>query len=246
MQENLKLPPATIIINFHNEGVYAHKSLLGFQRIRDYSALYGNRVDLICVLDNADSLTKKIVHNFIKSTKTDNNQIIETSFGSPSAARNVGIDNTKTEYVGFNDGDDLFTANRVENMLRLQLSNQKPIVCFPEKIISFGNNVASQTITHSRMIPMAQMINYHFWVSSSFAPIWIYQKHPFNERVNKNDQFAFEDWDFNLRCIASNIELTPVEDTYMFYRRRKNSVLNEHIAYNSLVPPSSFFDIIKV
>lgn len=246
MQENLKLPPATIIINFHNEGVYAHKSLLGFQRIRDYSALYGNRVDLICVLDNVDSLTKKIVHNFIKSTKTNNNQIIETSFGSLSAARNVGIDNTKTEYVGFNDGDDLFTANRVENMLRLQLSSQKPIICFPEKIISFGTKAENQTITHSRLTPMTQMINHHFWTYASFAPIWIYQRHPFNENIGKESKFAFEDWDFNLRCIASSIELTPVENTYMFYRRRKNSMLTEHMAYNSFVPPSSFFDIIKV
>lgn len=246
MQENSKLPPATIIINFHNEGVYAHKSLLGFQRIRDYSALQGNRVDLICVLDNADKLTKRIVSNFVQKSGTKNDQMIETDFGSLSAARNVGIDHTKTEYVGFNDGDDFFSANRIEEMLKAQIISQQPILCFPEKIISFGVKAESQTITNSRHLPMIQMLNYHFWTYASFAPTWIYQNHPFHESIGKNSKFAFEDWDFNLRCIAANIELTPIKDTYMFYRRRENSMLTEHIAYNSFVPPSSFFDNIRV
>lgn len=115
----------------------------------------------------------------------------------------------------------------------------------PEKIISFGFKEESQKIINSRFIPMAQMMNHHFWTYASFAPTFVYQEHPYNENIGKNNKFAFEDWDFNLRCVASNIELTAVEGTYMFYRRRENSMLTEHMAYNSFVPPSSFFDIIK-
>lgn len=58
----IPLPPATIIMTFHSEGIYAHKSLLGFQRIRNYSTAKGNRLDLICILDDAENFTTKIVN----------------------------------------------------------------------------------------------------------------------------------------------------------------------------------------
>lgn len=246
MIHKVALPPATIIINFHREGVYAHKTLLGFLRIREYSASFGNRVDLICVLDNSDALTKQIVTNLLKEYGTKYDQIIETSFGTPSAARNVGIDFTKTEYVGFNDGDDFFSANRVEEMLKAQLNNNNPSLYFPEKIISFGNKVESFIIQNSQDIPLLQAVNVNFWPYSSFGHIKIYKSHPYNERVNKNSRLAYEDWDFNLRCLASDISLISIKDTYLFYRRRDNSVLSEHNSFKSFVPASDFFSKVQL
>ncbi len=246
MNNSNALPPATIIINFHREGVYAHKTLLGFLRIREYSASFSNRVDLICVLDNSDALTRQIVTNFLKEYGVKYDQMIETSFGTPPAARNVGIDQTKTEYVGFNDGDDFFSANRVEEMLKAQLINKKPNICFPKKIISFGGKIEELTIPNSRDIALAQIINTNFWPSSSFGPKEIYNLIPFNEIVGKASKLAYEDWDFNLRCLNSNIELNSIKNTFLFYRRKKNSVLSEHNSYQSFVPASNFFNNIHL
>lgn len=215
-------------------------------RIREYSASFGNRVDLICVLDNSDVLTRQIVTNFLKEYGTKHDQMIETSYASLSAARNVGIDFTKTEYVGFNDGDDFFSANRVEEMLKAQLTGKSPIVHFPDRVISFGCKIESFSINNSQQIPKIQVANTHYWVSSSFSHTSIFKQIPYNELIGKSNRLAYEDWDFDLRCLCQNIELIPVKNTYLFYRRNKNSMLSEHNAYQSFVPSSDFFNNIHL
>ncbi len=246
MSNSNALPPATIIINFHREGVYAHKTLLGFLRIREYSASFGNRVDLIYVLDNSDVLTRQIVTNFLKEYGTKYDQMVETSYASLSAARNAGIDQTKTEYVGFNDGDDFFSANRVEEMLKVQLASKAPLLCFPEKIISFGIKSESYNIPFSQNISKAQMINLHYWTYATFSQTDLYNAIPFNELVGKNTKLAYEDWDFNLRCIENDVKLAPIKDTYFFYRRSKYSMLIEHNAFQSFTPAFDFFNNINL
>ena len=236
------LPPATIAMTFHGEGIYARKSLLGVQRIREYSAANSNEVRLICILDCAEDTTAQLVKNYLSEFGSPNDKIIETRFGSLSAARNTAADHAQTEFLGFLDGDDFFSANWVEEALKTQMAaKHETILCLPEKVISFGSHISAQTIQPGKAIPLAQMMNLHYWVSSSFAHINTYRKHPYNENINKNTRFVFEDWDFNLRCIAAGISIVPVENTYLFYRRRENSMLAEHVAYNSLIPPSDYF-----
>lgn len=241
---NIKsLPPATIIMNFHNEDVYAHKSLLGFLRIREYSTKHGNRVDLVCVLDNPTALTERIVRQFVAEYGSPHDQVIKTDFKNLSAARNIAIDSCKTEYLGFCDGDDFFSANRVEEMLLAQLKSNVEMLCFTEKIISFDSILSSTIFRESDTISMPQMMNYHFWSYSSFGHISTYQNHYFNEMAgNKESRFVYEDWDFNLRCVAHGVILKPIQDTYMFYRRKEFSMLVEHNSLNSFVPPSHFFN----
>jgi len=242
----IPLPPATIIMTFHSEGIYAHKSLLGFQRIRNYSTAKGNRLDLICILDDAESFTTKIVKDYLYQYGSSTDQVIETSWRSLSAARNTGIDNTKTEFVGFLDGDDFFSSNWVHEALKNMIFANNSILCLPEYIVNFGNHVAIQQIIPSKEIPKAQMINNHYWVSSSFSRTDNFQCIPYNENVGLKTKFAFEDWDFNLRCIAAGIEIEPVKETYLFYRRRANSMLQQHLQFNSMIPPSNFFQTLNL
>ena len=85
-------------------------------------------------------------------------------------------------------------------------------------------------------------MNVHHWTACSFGPKELYKNNPYNETVGKLSRFAFEDWDFNLRNVADGVSILPVENTYLFYRRRENSTLSEHMGYRSFVPPSKFFD----
>lgn len=230
-----------MIMTFHGEGVYAHKSLLGFQRIRDYSAAQGNRVDLICILDCAEEFTAQTVKNYLHRHGSSRDQVIETANASLSASRNTGIDHTQTEYAGFLDGDDFFSTNWVNEAVALQTRSSKSVLCMPNHVLSFGKHTGIQTIVPSREIPEAQMMNNHYWVSSSFGRTELFKQIPYNEKIGKQTKFAFEDWDFNLRCIAAGTDIQPVAQTYLFYRRRENSMLQEHLQFNSMIPPSDFF-----
>ncbi|WP_373753302.1 MULTISPECIES: glycosyltransferase family 2 protein [Neisseria] len=240
------LPPATIIMTFHGEGVYAHKSLLGFQRIRNYSAALGHRVDLICILDCAEEFTEQTVKNYLHRYGSNRDQIIETSNASLSASRNVGIDHSKTEYSGFLDGDDFFSSNWAHEAVSKQSDSKRNILCMPGHVVSFGKHTNIQTIVPSREIPEPQMMNMHYWVSSSFGRTDLFRRIPCNEKIGRQTKFAFEDWDFNLRCIAAGVDIEPVEKTYLFYRRRENSMLQEHLQFNSMIPPSDFFEKVRL
>lgn len=236
-----KLPDATIIMTFHGEGVYAHKSLLGFQRIRDYSAALGNNVNLICMLDNAEEFTTRTVKNFLYKNGESKDQIIEISKTSLAASRNIGIDHSQTEYTGFLDGDDFLSANWVDRAVTQQIESDNLLLSMPGQIVNFGCIASIQGSVDSQEIPLPQMINMHYWVSTSFGKTKIFQENPYNEMVGKQSKFAFEDYDFNLRCIAAGIQISPVKQTYLFYRRRKGSMLQEHVQFSSMVPPSDFF-----
>ena len=235
---------ATIIMTFHNEGILAHKSLLGFQRMRDYMQSKNKGLDLICVLDSPAESTKNIIQNFISKFGNENDQIVEVAFKSLAASRNSGIDLVKTDYVGFLDGDDFLSKNWVYEALKHQKKIRNRVLCFPKYVISFGKHNATQIIKPSSGIPIPQLINTHYWNSASFGHISIYRDLFYNEIINRNNKFVFEDWDFNLRCIAQKIEIEPVNNTYLFYRRKHNSMLLEHVALQSLTPPSAFFDTI--
>ena len=242
MSFQTQLPPATLVMTFHDEGVYAQRSLLGFLRVREYTHSYGGELYLICMLDCADELTTTIVKNFISKYGHVKDQVIEVAYGSLSASRNVGFDSVFTEYAGCLNGDDFFSANWVVNALHkiINKKNQQ-ILCFPSQVISFGKHISNQTIQSDNLIPKTQNINIHYWISASFGHISIFRNNPYNEMIGKANKFSFEDWDFNIRCIASGVLLEPVENTYFFYRRRENSMLAEHTQMHSFVPPSKFF-----
>ncbi len=241
--DNQKLPPATMIMTFHKEADLAQKSLQGMQRVREYSAQFGNEVRLICMLDNADEKTTQIVKSYIQQCGVKHDQVIECQYGSLAASRNTGIDNVQTEYVGFLDGDDFLSAHWVQAALNTQLTSRDlPIISTPQYILSFGAIIEHFEMLNSKKIPLARLMSNNFWSSVTFGHFSIYKANPYNEIIDKNINFVFEDWDFNLRCIASGITFEPVKDTYLFYRRRENSMVVQHAAKRLFTPPSEFFE----
>ena len=56
-------PTIDAIVTFHSEGIVAHRTLLGLNRLRDHAAKAGIRVGIIAVLDSADGDTREIVIN---------------------------------------------------------------------------------------------------------------------------------------------------------------------------------------
>lgn len=246
-QMSTKLPPATMIMTFHKEGHLAQKSLLGMQRIREYSAQFGHEVRLICMLDCADELTTYLVKSYIHQCGMKNDQVIECQYGSLAASRNTGIDNVQTEYLGFLDGDDFVSAHWVQAALNSQLTSRNlPTINTPKYVISFGAKVEHFEMLNSKNIPLVRLMGNNFWSSVTFGHISTYVANPYNEVIDKNIQFVFEDWDFNLRCIASGVTFEPVEDTYLFYRRRENSMVMQHAAKRLFTPPSKFFEKIML
>ena len=57
----LTYPVISAIATFHGEGLLAHKTMLGLERVRREAEAQGVSVELVAVLDCADRETKRVV-----------------------------------------------------------------------------------------------------------------------------------------------------------------------------------------
>lgn len=65
-------------------------------------------IEIICVLDNCNDKTKKILEQIKKTTQFNGElKIIERNFGSVALSRNAGIEIANSDFIAFVDHDDL-------------------------------------------------------------------------------------------------------------------------------------------
>lgn len=100
----------TVIIPYYNRESVIRETIESIQE--------QTRKDIRILLidDGSTDNIKKILDDL--NTKHDNIDYIYKNNGGVSSARNLGIENSKTEYICFLDSDDLYTENFVKIMLR--------------------------------------------------------------------------------------------------------------------------------
>lgn len=124
----------TVIVPAYNVEKYIEKCLesLVNQTYRD--------VEILVINDGSTDNTKKIIKKYEKKYK--NLKLLNKENGGLSSARNFGLQNTKTEYVTFVDGDDYLELNAYEVIMKkveeekadIGIYNLKKI--YPNKIVN--------------------------------------------------------------------------------------------------------------
>lgn len=230
------------IVTFHNEGLLAHKTLLGLERLRRYAESAGASVELVAVLDNVDKETARVVNSSPVMRSTD--QVITVYNGDQGASRNSGVAAAIGRYVGLFDGDDYHSENWLWGALNTVEAKQGDVIAHPDYVASFGavhsiGQIPDMDITPG--YPLANCFSVHPWVSSSFGKKEIYMKHPYSRTDTQITGFGFEDWHWNLELLGNGVRHVTAPQTALFYRRKATSVLVYHLANNAIVRPSRFF-----
>ena len=239
-------PLISAIVTFHDEGILAHKTLLGLERVRRFAERKGLPVELVLVLDCADAETTRIVRSSPVLREID--QVLEVSNADQGASRNSGVDVARGDYLGLFDGDDYYSENWLVAALETVRKKEGLVVVHPMFVVSFG-----EIHTIGRLLdldvspdyPLANLFSVHPWVCSSFARRSVYVNFPFLRSDSAQTGFGFEDWHWNLEVLAGGARHVSAPDTAIFYRRKSSSVLTMHLQHNVLVQPSSFFDACK-
>ncbi|MBK7953701.1 MAG: glycosyltransferase family 2 protein, partial [Candidatus Accumulibacter sp.] len=104
-----RCPHISAIVTFHGEGLLAHKTLLGLERVRRFTEAQGIIVELVAVLDSADSETTDIVTRCPVLRATD--QVLEVNNRDPGVSRNSGVFVARGHCIAIFDGDDFYTKN---------------------------------------------------------------------------------------------------------------------------------------
>jgi glycosyltransferase involved in cell wall biosynthesis len=231
------------VITFHSEGVLAHRTLLGIERVRKYANRHNIAVDLLLVLDMADDETMRVVCSSPVLREID--QILIVKNADLGASRNSGIAASQADFIGIFDGDDYFSENWLVGALNTVKSKEGEVVVHPDYVISFGAiNAVAQILDMDRTpdYPLANCFSVHPWVSSSFARRQIYLNHPYHRADTQETGFGFEDWHWNLELLAAAVRHVSAPNTALFYRRKASSMLVNQLGNKAIIRPSQFFN----
>lgn len=161
---------------------------------------YGNW-EIICVDDGSDDNTCQIVNDY--SLKDPRIRLVrrERTPKGGSVCRNIGIEQSRGEYLLFLDADDILHNDCLRNRIDKLAGSKLDFVVFP--FASMMNGVIGKNSTDAS-------IKKHFFAFSSNHAVWqtscpLYRK-SFVERVGGFDESfpRLQDVEFGTRCLAES------------------------------------------
>jgi glycosyltransferase involved in cell wall biosynthesis len=230
------------VATFHAEGLTAHRTLLGLERVRRYADQHGLIVQFVLVLDSADSETRRVI--FSSSVLREADQIVEVGNLDLGASRNSGVAAARGDFIGIFDGDDFYSENWLVGALSTAKSKKGEVVVHPDYIVCFESICSiGRTLDMDRdpSYPLANCFSVHPWISCSVAKRQIYLDHPYLRTDTKNTGFGFEDWHWNLELLSDGVRHVVAPDSALFYRRKASSMLVDQLANKAIVRPNRFF-----
>lgn len=115
----------SIIVPCYNIEDYVEECLLSVDK--QIQAKYKNKVEVIVVNDGSSDNTLAVIENFLGAT-TNYFILIDQANQGLSMARNNAIDVATGDYLAFLDGDDVWFANTLENILSMMQSHPADII----------------------------------------------------------------------------------------------------------------------
>lgn len=229
----------SVVITFHNEGVYAHRALNGLELMCQSAADHGLHVELVCALDNADPLTSRIVSQHPLVTRLG--RCLEMKNGDVGSSRNHAIDQATGDYITILDGDDLYSPRWLALAYLRCRQFERPVIVHPERIVSFGMLKGMATVFDTTCGDMNEIapLTANRWIVTSFAPKAVYQCLPYTATDTARTGFGFEDWHWNCETLAAGLHHVTAAETALFYRRRPDSQVMQQLAHRAIIRPTA-------
>lgn len=140
MSQQNNSPLVSIIIPARNSEKTIDKCL------KSLSELNHKNIEIIIINDGSTDKTEQIINDFIENNKDLKIELIKKESMGPSVARNVGIKNSRGEFVAFTDADCIVHKNWLDELLKVfkeDIVSVGGIQLSPEDESEFGKNVNS-------------------------------------------------------------------------------------------------------
>jgi glycosyltransferase involved in cell wall biosynthesis len=232
----------SLVLTLHREGRFLLRTLHSLVEAADYAQASGISTEFIFVLDRCDALTKSILLDFVLSKSFSNSQILEVNNGSLGLSRNDGVSVAHGKWVALCDGDDLVSYNFYANMFFAAETKGPLCVQLPRWLMAFGASCHFGEYYPLEYVTPLALIDAHPFISRTFAHVDLYKSLPF-KNVSLSSGYAYEDWHHNAEAVANGYDFDVVNDTILFYRQRKSSLLKQANQISTRqIPPSSLFN----
>ncbi|GFE92771.1 glycosyltransferase [Acetobacter persici] len=232
----------SIILNVHREQDLLYPTLRSLRDTVEHAHLYNIKSELVIVADHADERTLSLLKNYDYSG-FDSVRLENIKVRSLGLARNYGIGVAVGDYIVPADADDLVSRNFIHALYQKQQEapNEK-IVVFPEYYHSFGDDNYVCRFYPLDQVGLYRMLGEHPYVSRFMARRQDLLEVAYRD-CSASAVYAYEDYDINLRLIAAGFNLVVAEDTIIFYRQRRGSIMASlGKDRKRMVPNSRFFE----
>lgn len=227
-------PDITAVLNAHREGLLAHASLTSMKRAIAAAAEAEIRVEILCVLDRGDELTRSVVRGGLGK----DDRLLEVAYGDLGRSRNTAVAEARGTHIAFLDADDFWGTNWLVRAFAEAKKRSDPIVWHPEVCAFFD---ATKHILHhvdmeSSAYRPVVLMDQNYWTALSFARRSIYLETPYPPSDIPGG-VGFEDWAWNKMTICKGVLHKIVPNTGHVIRRRNFSL--SHITVASQAVPHS-------
>lgn len=230
----------TAVINGHREGLLATSSLRSFKRAVGYARSKGLTVEMIAVLDKADTLTTEIFEDF--QSQNPDFRIINVSHGDSGFSRNTAGLEASGEWIGFLDADDFWGENWLAAAHDAGVADPRQIAWHPEVNVYFG--VTPHLFIHVDMedprYTVAGLVHGNYWTSLCFTRTNFFRSVP-NTGTELDRNIGYEDWSWNIDVIKNGGLHKIVPGTSHAIRTKSVSVVKRTTAANCIPRPTDFF-----
>jgi glycosyltransferase involved in cell wall biosynthesis len=230
----------TAVINAHDEGLLAQASLLSLHKSVLRARAAGLSVEILAVLDRADSLTAAMLDNF--SAQNESCSVYSIDVGDLGLARNHAARNAKGKWIAFLDADDIWSSNWLTSAHAAANSESREVVWHPEVNVYFENSV--HLMTHVDMddpdFNISRLACANAWTSLCFVRTGLLREVPYPMSDLRSGK-GYEDWSWNMEVIDQGAIHKVVRGSAHAVRRRTRSLLTRTNALQCLPSPTALF-----
>ena len=208
--ENKKRELISIIIPFYNQDVYFDSCIESA-----LSQTYTN-TEIIIVNDGSDKVFEDKLKK-LQSKYPEKIKLLTQKNKGVGAARNLGIENSKGEYIAFLDSDDYWLPNKLEHQMTILKKNKINFIHNSYLIVNdenrFVGKFISNTLSYKELIRSCDI-----GLSTVLVKSDLIKKHLFSTISTKED---FVCW---LSIVKEINSLYGDQKEVMIYRDKKNSL----------------------
>lgn len=213
----MDLPEISIIVPCYNQSQFLDETLesVFLQTFKNWECIIVNDGSL----DNTDNIAK------VWTKKDKRFRYLYKDNGGLSSARNAGVNEARAEYIYPLDADDLISNTLLEKIIfKFHDSNYPQIVYC--NVAFFGAKKGSYKLPVYNYQKL--LVQNCFIACSAFKKSdWI-KVGGFDEALK-----SFEDWDFWIRILNKESNVSKIEEELFFYRKHESGSLTNNFSVDS-------------
>lgn len=206
-----KYPSVTIIVPCYNEERTVFRSIKSLLEL-DYPK---DKFHLILVDDGSNDGTLAILKRF---EKRKNIKIYHKENGGKYTALNLGLLNTKTEFVGCLDSDSLVHPQALKRIMSTFAVNTNLSAVIPSALVHNPRNMLerAQKAEYNLIVFSKKMLGFLGGLHVTPGPFSIFRKKVFDELGPYRKAYNTEDQEIALRMHESGYRIDNCHDAYVY------------------------------